>query len=102
MALLKSDILSELNDGKVIALILFDLYAAFDTIDHTLPLGRLDDWFGVTMKPLDWLKSYLTGKCQRIALASKVFTLYTTPLSSVISGHAIPHHLYTIDGLLYV
>ena len=31
-----------------------------------------------------------------------LFTLYTTPLSSMISGHAIPHHLYADDNQLYV
>ena len=30
------------------------------------------------------------------------FTLYTTPLSSVISGHTIPHHLYADNSQRYV
>ena len=30
------------------------------------------------------------------------FTLYTTPLSSLFSGHATPHHLYADDSQLYV
>ena len=66
--------------------------------------------------------SYLTGRCQRIKLdecmSSKadlrfgvpqgavlgplLFTLYTTPLSSMICEHAIPHHIYTDDSQLYV
>ena len=31
-----------------------------------------------------------------------LFTLYTTPLSSMIFEHAIPHHLYADDSQLYV
>ena len=31
-----------------------------------------------------------------------LFTLYTTPLSSLVSRHAIPHHLYADDSQLYV
>ena len=66
--------------------------------------------------------SYLTRRCQRIklgdCLSSKadrkfgvpqgsvsgplLFTLYTTPLSSMISGHAIPRHLYADDNQLHV
>ena len=48
-ALLKihNDILASMDAGKVTALTLLDLSAAFDTIDHTILLSRLDDWFGL-------------------------------------------------------
>ena len=45
-----------------------DTGKAFDTVDHTILFRRLDNWFGVTEKALDWLKSYLTGRFQRIRL----------------------------------
>ena len=123
-ALLKihSDILASMDAGKVTALTLLDLSAAFGTIDHTILLSRLDDWFGVTGQAPHWFKLYLTSTCQRIkicdCLSSKadlkfgvpqgsvvgplLFTLYTTPLSSIIFEHAVPHHLYADDSQLYV
>ena len=60
-ALLKihNDILASIDAGKVTALTLLDLSTAIDTIDHTILLRRLGDWFGVTEKALDWFKSYL-------------------------------------------
>ena len=54
--------------GKVTELTLLDLSAAFDTTDHTIFLRRLDDWFGVTWKTLNWFKMYVTGRCQTIKL----------------------------------
>ena len=42
------------------------------------------------------------GVPQMSFLGSLLFTLYTTPLSSMISGHAIPHHLHAGDSHLYV
>ena len=123
-ALLKihNDILSSMDDGRVTALTLLDLSAVFDTIDHTILLRRLGYWFGVSGKALDSFKSYFTGRRQMIKLGNclssrsdlsfgvphgsvhgpLLFTLYTTPLSSLISGHAIPHHLYADDGQMYV
>ena len=120
-ALLKihSNILASMDAGKVTALTLLDLSAAFDTIDHTILLKRLDDWFGVTGKALNWFKSYLTIRCQRIklgdCLSSKanlkfgfpqgsflchlLYMLYTTPLSSMICEHVIPHHRYGDDSM---
>ena len=39
-----NNILSSMEDGKVTVLTLLDPSAAFDTIDHTILLRRLDDW----------------------------------------------------------
>ena len=119
---IRNDILSSMDDGRVTALTLLDFSAAFDTIDHTIILRRLGNWFGVSGKALDWFKSYLTGRSQRIKLGNclssrsdlsfgvpqgsvlgpLLFTLYTTPLSRLVSGHAIPHHLYADDSQMYV
>ena len=44
---IKSDIHLSLSRGEATALVLLDLSAAFDTIDHSTLLSFLLDWFGV-------------------------------------------------------
>ena len=48
-ALLKihNDIISAMDESKVTALTLLDLSSAFDTIDHSILLVRLEDWVGL-------------------------------------------------------
>ena len=123
-ALLKvhNDINLNIDNGKVTALTLLDLSAAFDTIDHNILITRLSTWYGISGTALSWFTSYLTDRQQAIkigncfsdmlptscgvpqgsVLGPLLFTLYTTPLSSVIQGHNLDHHLYADDTQIYI
>ena len=43
-------------------LVLLDLGAAFDTVDHEVLLNRLELMFGVTGTALEWFRSYLLDR----------------------------------------
>ena len=100
-------ILSALNAGSSAILLMLDLSAAFDTIDHDILLSRLCNVYGITGDALDWFSSYLTGRIQRVViedavsvdhelgfrvpqcsvLGPKIYCMYTKPVSDIIQWH---------------
>ena len=73
-ALLKvqSDILTALDSGSGAVLLMLDLSAAFDTIDHGNLLSRLNSLYGISGDALDWFKSYLSSRVQRVIIGGTV------------------------------
>ena len=57
-----NDLLSAMDDSNISVLVLLDLSAAFDTIDHEILLHRLHNMFGFRDTVLSWFQSYLTNK----------------------------------------
>ena len=106
-----------MEKGRVTALVLLDLSAAFDTIDHLPLISRLSSWYGISSTALDWFTSYLSNRCQQVKIQDYIseavyisfgvpkgsvlgpilFTLCTAPLSHVIAEHDVEHHFYADD-----
>lgn len=73
-ALLKvqNDILCALDIHQEVVLMLLDLTAAFDTIDHGVLLHRLEYRFGITGAALAWFRSYLSDRVQTVHIRKSV------------------------------
>jgi hypothetical protein len=112
-----NDILLGLDNDKVSILALLDLSAAFDTIDHSLLLSRLQNSFGICGTALSWFQSYLVERTQTVTckgissdpsvlsygvpqgsvLGPILFVLYASPVSDVINRHAMLHESFADD-----
>ena len=83
-----SDILLAVDRGDFAALVLLDLSAAFDTVDHDILLRRLQTSFGIDGVALDWFQSYLVGRTQYMrhgpARSSTVYPTCCVPQGSVL------------------
>ena len=119
---LHDHIIRAMSQQQATGLCLLDLSAAFDTIDHTIPLHRLKSWFGFTDTVLSWIQSYLSSRSftvdingiksppskllygvpQGSVLGPPLFILYTTPLSLIISQPSVNHILYADDTQLFL
>ena len=115
-----NDLLLASDQQKVSALILLDLSAAFDTIDHQILLTRLSSFFGFSGTALSLIQSYLSNRSQQLiienyasaplpvttgvpqgsVLGPLLFSLYTSPITNVITNPNINFHLYADDAQL--
>jgi hypothetical protein len=111
-----------MDNQEVVLLVMLDLSAAFDTIDHRILLDILEKDFGVIGNAKKRFMSFLferkqrvvidhckssafevpTGVLQGSCLGPVLFLLYVSGLSKVISKHLPRDHAFADDTQLYL
>ena len=91
----QNDILTNMDRQQVTQLVLLDLSAAFDTIDHQVLLNRLRLSFGIRGYALEWIASYLSDGTQRVSfennLSGSLSVLWCTP--RIMPRSAVTHNV---------
>lgn len=116
-----NDIICAMDSHQVTLVVLLDLSAAFDTIQHETLLKRLD-LMGVNDQALQWLCDYLNdrscavtihnststrwnmrhGVPQGSVLGPVLFNAYMTPIGSIAARHNVQCMFYADDTQLYL
>ena len=119
---IQNDILTSIDSKNCVALLLLDLSAAFDTVDHAVLLDRLEHRFGIKGKALQWIISYFANRKQSViidgekseeriltcnvpqgsVLGPKFFVDYESPLGDIIRSHGLSAHFYADDTQIYL
>ena len=118
---LLNDLLCNADAGNLTLLVLLDLSAAFDVIDHGALLERLQKEAGIAGLALQWFRSYLNDRTQRIVVGTEsssefslecgvpqgsvlgpiLFSLYTAQLGRIIEKHGVSRKMFADDTELY-
>ena len=103
-------------------MVLLDLSAAFDTIDHNIFISRLYNRIGVRSTVLSWFQSYLSGWTSQVDIDGTLsnpttlefglpqgsivgpigYSIYTLPVGDIIRYHSVNYHFYADDIQLYI
>ena len=92
----KSDLLYALDKQEVTCLVLLDLSAAFDTVDHDLLLNRLYFRYGFDEIILNWISSYLRSRLQQVLMGDNTFSDLKHPKCGVPQGSVLQPILFTL------
>ena len=121
MLKVKNDILQSLDKGNAVFMVLLYMSAAFDTVDHSILLHRLQTRFGMGGVVESWFSTYLHNRTVKVnvkntfskehlltyslpqgsIIGPQGFKLYTAPVGDIIREYGVYFHSYVDDIQLF-
>ena len=112
-----NDLVNAIDLGQIAGLVLLDLSAAFDTVNHSILHDVFSERFGITGDALQWLSSYLQERTQVVTigesrssnrklvcgvpqgsvLGPKQFIAYIEDVTEVFDKNGVFYHGYADD-----
>ena len=118
----QNHILVNMDEGRATVLVMLDLSAAYDTVDHKGFIERLEKDYGLTDTALSWMKSYVEGRQFQVSIAGKTsntksldcgvpqgavlggkcFNMYTAPIGDITKHNSVERKGFADDNQAFV
>ena len=112
LLLVHHDIVPALDDSKCSVLVMLDLSAAFDVLDHSNLFKRLQYSYGISRHALSWFESYLCKRTQSVSidgvqsdslelkygvpqgsvLGPQIYCMFAKPIGEICKRHHMSYH----------
>ena len=114
------DILMALANNSCAVVVMLDLSAAFDVIDHPILMARHS--YGITGQALQWFQSYLHNRSQSVNIGNvqsvdkflsfgvqqgsvfgpQKYCMFSKPIGQICKRHIMNYHCYADDTQAYL